>query len=82
LVKVLLLIVSSEVFREKGGGVHRLQTVGGPPLPVTNEIIMKTTAITNSTWAIQYASPATPQAPNASAIRAIIKKMIAYLSMA
>jgi hypothetical protein len=43
--------------------------------------MIKTTAITSSTWAIQDASPATPLAPNASAIKAIIKKMIAYLSM-
>jgi hypothetical protein len=41
----------------------------------------KITAITTSTWAIQEASPATPLKPNASAIRAIIKKIIAYLNM-
>jgi hypothetical protein len=59
----------------------RRQTAGGPRLPVTNEIMMKMTAITSSTWAIHAASPATPLAPKASAIKAIIKKMIAYLSM-
>ena len=41
----------------------------------------KITAITISTWAIQEASPATPLKPNASAIRAIIKKITAYLNM-